>query len=165
MRGFKFQFNGIGSKVHRAQRDRIQGPNTTHEQELECWNDFHEATAVNSFITALYDQHIVCSCSAHVLTANFCHRCCWIRGSLRAVLKGIELFSWWGGNIEENQKAVVLFIHQETFISAVRAQYPHSVEHVSIRIQWEEVQSAKRNRFTIGEGSECLFEFDINNRL
>ena len=81
------------------------------------------------------------------------------------MLKGIELFSWWGGNIEESQKAVVLFIHQETFISAVRAQHPHSVENVSILFQWQEVQSVKRSRYTIGEGSECFVEFDINNRL
>jgi hypothetical protein len=127
--------NGIGSKV--------QTPHTN-----ESWNVGMIFTKLNSFITALNDQHIVCSCSAHVLTANFCHRCYWISSSLRAVLKGIELFSLWGGNIEESQKAVVLFIHQETFFSAVRAQYPHSVEHVSIRIQWQEVQSAKRNRFT-----------------
>ena len=126
-------------------------------------------TSCNSFTTALYDQHIAhrllmfCSCSDS--TATFCHRCYWLRSSLRAVLKGIELFSWWGGNIEESQKAVVLFIHQETFISAVRAQYPHSVENVSILIQWQEVQSVKRSRFTIGEGSECFFELGINNRL
>ena len=78
MRGFKFQFNGIGSKIHRAQRDRIQGPQSSTGSDPR--SKHHTRTRVgmlewfsrscNSLITALYLSAML---SAHLLLMFWQH--------------------------------------------------------------------------------------------